>query len=67
MQNIEVGAVKIAISYKTTIVVITQPLSLHCVFISYNMKPHVLEFMYLEREDLYTRHAKFVVVAKLKL
>ena len=27
-------------SYKTTLVVITQPLSLHYEFISYNMKPH---------------------------
>ena len=27
-------------SYKTTLVVITQPLSLHYVFISYIMKPH---------------------------
>ena len=53
--NIEVGAVKIAKSYNTTLVVITQPLSLQNVFISYNMKPHSLEFMYLEREDSYTR------------
>ena len=35
--------------------VITQPLSLHYVFISYNMKPHSLEFMYLEQEDSCTR------------
>ena len=34
--------------------VITQPLSLHYVLISYNMKPHSLEFMYLEQEDSYT-------------
>ena len=46
---------KIAKSYKTTLAVITQPLSLHYVFISYNMKLHSLEFMYLEREDSYTR------------
>ena len=39
MLNIEVGAVKIAKSYKTTLAVINQPLSLHYVFISYNMKP----------------------------
>ena len=32
-------------------VVITQPLSLHYVFISYNMKPQFLEFVYLEQED----------------
>ena len=51
--NIEVGAVKIAKSYKTMLAVITQPLSLH-IIISYNMKPHSLEFMYLKREDLYT-------------
>ena len=37
-----------------TLVVITQPLSLHYVFISYNKKPHFLEFIYLEREDSYT-------------
>ena len=53
--NIEVGAAKIAKTNKATLVVITQPLSLHYVFISYNMKPHFLEFMYLEREDSYTR------------
>ena len=35
--------------------VITQALSLHYVYISYNIKPHFLEFMYLEREDSYTR------------
>ena len=46
---------KTAKSYETTLVVITQPLSLHYVFISYNMKPYSLEFMYLEREDSYTR------------
>ena len=51
-------------SYKTTLAVITQPQSLHYVFISYNMKPHSLEFLYLEREDSYTR--KIVVAAKLK-
>ena len=40
--NIEVGAVKIAKSYKKkTPVVVTEPLSLHYVFISYNMKPHL--------------------------
>ena len=55
MKNIEVGTVKMAKSYKTTLAVITQPLYLHYVFISYNMKPHSLEFMYLEREDSYTR------------
>ena len=49
-------------SYKTTLAVITQPLSLHYVFISYNMKPHSLEFTYLEREDSYTQ----VVVAKFE-
>ena len=43
--NIKVGAVKIAKSYKTTLVVITQPLSLHYVFISYNMKPQFLELI----------------------
>ena len=45
-----IGAVKKAKSYKTT-------LSLHCIFISYNMKPFFLEFMYLviEQEDSYTR------------
>ena len=46
---------KIAKNYKTTLTVITQPLSLHYVFISYSMKPHSLEFMYSEREDSYTR------------
>ena len=51
----EVGAVKIGKSYEITLVVITQPLSLHYVFISYNIKPHSLEFMYLQREDSYTR------------
>ena len=55
MENIELGAVKIAKSYKTTVAVITQPLSLHYVFISYNMKPHSFKFLYLEREDSYTR------------
>ena len=50
MQNIEVGAVKIG-----KVTVITQPLALHYVFISCNMKPHSLEFMYLEREDSYAR------------
>ena len=50
-----IGAVKIAKSYKTTLAVITQPLSLHYVFISYNIKPHFLELIYLEREDSYTR------------
>ena len=40
VQDIEVGAVKIAKSYKTTLVVIAQPLSLDYVLISYNMKPH---------------------------
>ena len=35
--------------------VITQPLSLHYVFIPYNMKHNSLEFMYFEREDSYTR------------
>ena len=29
-------------------------ITLHYVFISYNMKPNTLEFMYLEREDSYT-------------
>ena len=53
--NVKVGAVKIAKSYKATLAVITQRLSLHYVFISCNMKPHFLEFMYLEREDSYTR------------
>ena len=38
-------------SYKTTLAVITKTLSLHYVFISYNMKSRSLEFMYLERED----------------
>ena len=41
-------------SYKTTLAVITQPLCLHYVYISYTMKPHSLEFMYLEQEDSYT-------------
>ena len=45
----------IRIITKTTPVVITQPLSLHYVFISYNMKPHFLKFTYLEREDSYLR------------
>ena len=31
---------------------------MHYVFISYNMKPHFLEFMYLEREDIYTRQVR---------
>ena len=50
MQNIEVGAFKIVKIYKTTPADITQPLSLHYVFISCNMKPYWLEFMYLERD-----------------
>ena len=66
MKYVTVGAVKIAESYKITPAVITQPLSLHYVFLSYNIKPHFLEFVYLERQDFYT-HAKFVVVAKLEL
>ena len=52
--KIEVGAFKIAKSYKTTLAVITQPLFLHYVSISHNMKPHSLEFTYLERENSYT-------------
>ena len=59
MKYLNVKAVKRAKNYKTKLVVIAQPLSLHYVFISYNMQPHPFEFMYLEREDSYN-----VVVAK---
>ena len=44
----------LAKGYKTTLAVITQQLSLHNEFFSYNMKPHSLELMYLEQEDSYT-------------
>ena len=46
--------------------VITQPLSLHYVFIFYNMKPYSLECMYLKQKDSLHTHAKFVVVAKFE-
>ena len=36
----------------------TQPLSLHYVLISCNMKPQSSEFMCLERENLYTRQVR---------